>query len=94
MATVSLYHITVYTPPYLFYPGTERRHSFGPWPWYNKAVAVTVHPFDATNQDRTLVADVSVRTTTAQNEFLNVIVRNVGRDAIAIYYIDLAEIGP
>jgi hypothetical protein len=92
LATVSLYHYTFYSPPSLFYPGTERRVSFGPWPWYGKAVVVTAHPFDASNQDRTLVTDVSVRTT--PDHFVVVTVRNVGVNAIAIYYIDLAVIEP
>lgn len=94
MATVSFYHYTFYDLQLPFYPGTERRHSFGPRSWYQRAVAVTAHPFDATDQDRMLVADVSVRTTTAGSEYINVTVRNVGRDALVIYYIDLAEIGP
>jgi hypothetical protein len=94
LATVSFYHYEFYNPQVPFYPGTERRHSFGPRSWYQRAVAATAHPFDATNQDRTLVTDVSVRTTTAGSEFINVTVRNVGRDTIAIYYVDLAEIGP
>ena len=92
MATVSFYQYQYATSG--FYPGTERRHSFGPSPTSLKAIAVTAHPFDAENQNRTLVTDVSVQTTTQQSHYVNVVVRNVGRDMVGIYYINLAAIGP
>ena len=92
MATVSFYQYQFSSQG--FYPGTERRHSFGPSPGSLMAIAVTAHPYDAENQNRTLVTDVSMQTTTIQSYYVNVVVRNVGKDKIAIYYINLAAIGP
>ena len=97
MATLNHYQYTHYNGS-AFQPGDEHRWTFGPWNWRQKAVVLTAQPFDLSTADRTLaVTDLRVRTVPAQpaaDHYVEATIRNVGRDAIVIYYMSLVEIGP
>lgn len=97
MATVIHWEYTFYDGS-LFHPGTARVVTFGPWSWAVKGVLVTAHPFDLSTAHRALtVTDVQLRTTPAQpaaDKWLRATVRNVGSDAIAIYYVSVDVIAP
>jgi hypothetical protein len=92
MATVARFEYDFYEPNG-FAPGSERSISFGPWPWFRKAVIATAQPFDLSNSNRSLsVISINLRTT--PDQFVDIRVRNVGVDVMYIYYVTLAEIGP
>ena len=95
MATVSHFFYYFYQPSLgLFQPGTSRTWMWGPWPWADKGVVVTAHPFNASTQDRTLMAtDVKIRTI-GYDYYLVATIRNVGQDPIMIYWVYLSVIGP
>jgi hypothetical protein len=97
MATVSHYEYTMYDGS-VFYPGTAKYLTSGPWPWAVKGIVVTAHPFDLSTAYRTLkTSDIQLRTTPAQpvaDKWLDFTVRNVGQDSIVIYYIALDVISP
>jgi hypothetical protein len=97
MATVNNYQYTHYNGT-AFNPGATHTWTFGPWPWRQKGVVATALPFSLSTADRALtVSEVRLRTTPAQpagDEWVEIDVRNVGRDPIVIYYISLIEIGP
>jgi hypothetical protein len=62
-------------------PRAEHFWTFGPWPWYAYAVAITAHPLALAGSDRALaVTSMSTRVTPASERFINCTVRNVGSD--------------
>jgi hypothetical protein len=95
LATVNHFFYYAYHPNLgLFYPGTARTWMWGPWPWSDKGVVVTAHPFNASTQDRALTAtDVQIRTI-GYDYYLVATIRNVGKDPLMIYWIYLSVIGP
>ena len=75
-------------------PGAEHYWSFGPWPWYAYAVAITAHPLALAGHDRALaVTGISVRTTPTGERFIYCTVRNVGPDPVN-YAVWLGGVAP
>ena len=97
MGTVNVYQFYYYEPALgLLYPG-QRRTKFYTWDWVNKSATATAMPFDAWGQDRSLeVQNLRMRTyglndpNTSPIQYLQLDVVNVGRDSVAIYWVELA----
>lgn len=75
-------------------PGAEEYWSFGPWPWFWSAVAITAHPFSSPGLDRTLeVTSISSRVSPTGDHFIYCTVRNVGIDPVN-YAVWLGGVAP
>jgi hypothetical protein len=96
VATVALYQYSYYEPSG-FSPGEVRMRWYGPWDWNGKAVVVTAMPFDSSTSHRELIVDYGMQTTPNEpvgDKYVHATIRNVGRDTLYIYAIELAEIAP
>ncbi|GHC60214.1 hypothetical protein ABZ419_16765 [Streptomyces cinnamoneus] len=92
MASVTHFHYE-FSDSNGFAPGTSRGFFFGPYAWNQSAVLVNAHPFDASGSDRTLVV-TEVRRRTTPDQFVEITVRNTGRDTMYIWYVELGLISP
>ena len=63
-------------------PGGEESWSFGPWPWYADAVAITAHPLALAGANRRMeVTHISSSAAPNGDRFIFCTVRNVGPDS-------------
>jgi hypothetical protein len=89
MATLLHFELYYYYPGG-FYPGQTHTHRYRR-DWFRQAVVATAQPFAASNSDRTLTTELSLRTT--PDQLVEVTIRNVGRDPMFIYYVTLEVMG-
>ena len=81
MATVFRYGPYVWISADGAPPGAQHFWTFGPWPWWGKAVFITATPFSLAGANRSMtVTSISSRANAIGENFIDCTVRNIGPD--------------